>query len=257
MISQVIREWLGQARRWKRRKLVSMQCLWMPTARVLQRWREVVVTQKLLRHTGGLVANGHAHRALTNSLKAWAQATMLRRRRRRKSDAIMCRVYKLNLRRQFLSWVVSSHTRHRLRSILARAEARRNQRSRAIILEAWAHVASRARSPRHRHWNSRKRYDLGFDAGEMFESGEVAVVAKALAQKARIEFLAASMPEMSSIPKPASGTMDRLDEERHARIAILQSEHRIILDQLRAGRPTAEVSAISLGATPPHSNTAA
>lgn len=238
MISRVIHEWLEQARRWKHRKLVSMQCMWMPTARVLQRWREAVATQKLLRHTGGLIADGRVRRALTNNLKAWAHVTMLRRRRRRKCDAAMCRVYKLNLRRQFLSWVVSSHTRRRLRSILVRAEARRNQRSRAIILEAWAHVAaSRARSPRHRHWNSRKRYDLDFAAGEMFEGGEVAVVAKALAQKARIEVLAESIHGMSSIlvPKPVSGTMDRLEEERHARIAILQSEHRIILDQLRAG----------------------
>ena len=74
---------------------------------------------------------------------------------------------------------------------------------------------------------------------QTFEGGEVAVVAKAKAQKARIDFLAASAPWAS--------TMDRVAEEKHARVAILQSEHRIILDQLRAGRPATTLAGDPLG----------
>ena len=160
----------------------------------------------------------------------------------------MCRVYKLSLRRWFLWFVVSSHTRRRLRSILVRAQTRRNQRMRAKIVRAWAQAAaSHAQLSGHRRWKSRELHNLGLDVGGMFESGEVAVVAKALAQQARIESLTTAKPRTSflsgaAVPGRQQGTMDRIEEERHARVAILQSEHRIILDQLRTVAPSTGIA---------------
>eukprot|EP01047_Picozoa_sp_COSAG01_P126441 COSAG01_NODE_55585_length_324_cov_0.657778_1_plen_98_part_01 len=71
---------------------------------------------------------------------------------------------------------------------------------RAKIVQAWAQTAaSHAHQSGHRRWKGRELHNVGLGVGGMFEGGEVAVVAKALAQQARIETLAAAMPGMSSL----------------------------------------------------------
>ena len=87
--SQMLCQWRVQAGRWKRRKLASIQCLWIPKARVLLCWREAVRTERALRHIGGLIAASRMHRLLSISLKEWARFIMLQRRRRRKYIVIL------------------------------------------------------------------------------------------------------------------------------------------------------------------------
>lgn len=252
-INQTMWEWRAQVGRRKRHKSAILQCLRLRQIRVLKQWHDMAATRNSIRQIGGVIAQSRTRRAQINSLNHWKTVRLQQQQHRHKYDVIVCRVFKLNLRRCFSRFVVSAHTSRRLSVILFRAKTRRHKRTQTQAFDVWVHAAVRARMSSHRHWKGRELHALGLDraalAGGMFQGGKASVIEKALAQKARIESLTAASMPIPPTEAPASssyGTIDRLEEERHARVAILQSEHRIILEQLRAGKLAPEIAIDSL-----------
>lgn len=194
-LSEGFRQWRESIRLWKRSQRVSMQMLRMPLARALRGWRQATVTKRTLRRISGTISDGYLRRVLSDCFLAWMRTTMLEKRHRRKCDTVMVRVYKVTLRRWFLRLVVAAHTRRRLRSIASRSRQRRHQRALGKLFAAWAEFAAARSLSSGRRERQRQLHDLGLDAGGMFQGGEVAVMAKALAQKARLETLVASVPD--------------------------------------------------------------